>query len=233
MGARGSVNIDSPCASCDCGNSASNIHLDLPHPREIHYQPLTHRLLYMSRALTKGKQFWPTIRCTVENLGCRLVGSLTCDCDLALNYSAQVFCYRGPYFICCVRCDRCLSVPFLVLQLYRLQRIRHASACCIPGPHISRQLCRRSRLIPVAVRGDRSAKLWQHTAAYGLKTCPLYVCLDTMSLAKGATAETTASISACATLNDFNVPTRCMAARSKWCCPIVILACASFMPFPL
>jgi Tol biopolymer transport system component len=23
--------------------------------------------------------------------------------------------------------------PFLVLQLYRLQRIRHASACCIPG----------------------------------------------------------------------------------------------------
>jgi hypothetical protein len=26
-----------------------------------------------------------------------------------------------------------LSAPFLVLQLYRLQRIRHASACFIPG----------------------------------------------------------------------------------------------------
>src|ERR1700693_32136 len=63
----------------------------------------------------------------------RLVGSLTCDCDLALHYSAQVFCYRGPKLTCCVRCDHCLSVPFLLLQLYRPQRIRHASACCIPG----------------------------------------------------------------------------------------------------
>src|SRR5712664_4941202 len=40
MWARGSDNIDSPRASCDCGDSASNIHLDLPHPREIYYQPL-------------------------------------------------------------------------------------------------------------------------------------------------------------------------------------------------
>src|SRR5258706_9356972 len=40
MWARGSENVDSPCATCDCGNSASNIHLDLPHPREIHYHPM-------------------------------------------------------------------------------------------------------------------------------------------------------------------------------------------------
>src|SRR6266404_328291 len=37
----------------------------------------------------------------------------------------------------------------------------------------SSQLCRHSRLLPVAGRGDGSAKLWQHTAADGLKTCPL------------------------------------------------------------
>jgi hypothetical protein len=28
-------NLTGQCASRDCGNSASNIHLDLPHPREI------------------------------------------------------------------------------------------------------------------------------------------------------------------------------------------------------
>src|SRR6267142_912819 len=36
----GSENVTGQCASRDCGNSASNIHLDLPHPREIYYQPL-------------------------------------------------------------------------------------------------------------------------------------------------------------------------------------------------
>src|ERR1700724_3017121 len=40
MWARGSDNVTGQCASRDCGNSASNIHLDLPHPREIDYQPL-------------------------------------------------------------------------------------------------------------------------------------------------------------------------------------------------
>ena len=40
-------------------------------------------------------------------------------------------------------------------------------------PGHSSQLCRPSRLLPVAGRGDGSAKLWQHTAAYHLKTCPL------------------------------------------------------------
>jgi hypothetical protein len=113
----GSDNVTGQCASRDCGNSASNIHLDLPHPREMHYQPLvaqrpscpivppaahgqrktmrarsTHRLLYISRALTKGKQHWPTIHCAVENLAGRLVGSFTCDRDVAMHYSAQVFC---------------------------------------------------------------------------------------------------------------------------------------------
>src|SRR5258708_1287800 len=121
MWACGSDNVTGQRASCDCGNSAPNIHLDLPHPREIDYQPLvaqrpscpivtptangqrktmrarsTHRLLDISRALTKGKQFWPAIHCTVENLACSLVRSLTCDCDLALHYSAQVFRYRDP-----------------------------------------------------------------------------------------------------------------------------------------
>ena len=32
----------------------------------------------------------------VENLPGPLVGSLTCDCDVALHYSAQVFCNRDP-----------------------------------------------------------------------------------------------------------------------------------------
>jgi hypothetical protein len=121
MWARGSENVDSPCATCDCGNSASNIHLDLPHPREIHYQPMvaqrpscpivpsaahgqrktirssgTHRLLHIFRALTEGNQRWPAINCAVENLARRLVGGLTCDCYLALHYGAQVFCYRDP-----------------------------------------------------------------------------------------------------------------------------------------
>src|SRR5258708_40188707 len=40
-------------------------------------------------------------------------------------------------------------------------------------PGHSSQLCRPLRVLPVAGRGDGSAKLWQHTAAYGLKTCPL------------------------------------------------------------
>src|SRR5258708_36159031 len=108
MWARGSENVDSPCATCDCGNSASNVHLDLPHPREIYYQPMvpqrpscpimpptahgqrktirsssTHRLLHISRALTEGKQRWPASNCAVENLPGPLVGSLTCDCNLA------------------------------------------------------------------------------------------------------------------------------------------------------
>jgi hypothetical protein len=66
---------------------------------------------------------------------------------------------------------------------------RKTSERCIPGAHFpihadccgrvrqnsgrESQLCRPSRLIPVAGRGDGSAKLWQHTAAYGLKMCPL------------------------------------------------------------
>jgi hypothetical protein len=99
----------------------TNIHLDLPHPREIHYQPLlaqrpscpivpptahgqrktirssgTHLLLHISRALTEGNQRWPPINCAVENPPGPLVGSPTCDCHLALHYSAQVFCYRDP-----------------------------------------------------------------------------------------------------------------------------------------
>jgi hypothetical protein len=64
--------------------------------------------------------------------------------------------------------------------------------------------------------------------AMASKTCPLYVYLDTMSLAKGATAETTASISACATLNDFNVSTRCMATQIK-----LVLPESSFWHVPL
>jgi hypothetical protein len=121
MWAHGSDNVTGQCASYDCRNSASNIHLDLPHPREIHYQPMvaqrpsypivppaahgqrkticssgTHRLLHISRALTEGKQRWPAINCAIENLPRPLVGSLTRDCDLALHYGAQVFCYRDP-----------------------------------------------------------------------------------------------------------------------------------------
>jgi hypothetical protein len=75
----------------------TNIHLDLPHPREIHYQPLlaqrpscpivpptahgqrktirssgTHLLLHISRALTEGNQRWPPINCAGELLEWRL-----------------------------------------------------------------------------------------------------------------------------------------------------------------
>src|SRR6266478_2913319 len=42
----------------------------------------------------------------------------------------------------------------------------------------SSQLCRHSRLLPVAGRGDGSAKRWQHTAADGLKTCPLVAIMN-------------------------------------------------------
>src|SRR5258708_3369893 len=72
------------------------------HPPAAHGQPTTlrssstHRLLHISRALTEGKQRWPAINSAVENLPGPLAGSLTCDCNLALHYGAQVFCYRGP-----------------------------------------------------------------------------------------------------------------------------------------
>src|SRR5258708_9930746 len=93
MWACGSDNVTGQCASCDCRNSASNVHLDLPHPREIHYQPMvaqrpscpivppaahgqrkarrssgTHRLLYISPALPEGKQRWLAINLPVETL---------------------------------------------------------------------------------------------------------------------------------------------------------------------
>src|SRR5260370_12558778 len=41
MWARGSENVDSPCATCDCGNSAANVHPHLPHPLELYDQPTT------------------------------------------------------------------------------------------------------------------------------------------------------------------------------------------------
>ena len=88
---------------------ASNIYIDFRHPTEDHSQPMvaqrpscpivppaahgqrktmgssgTHRLLHISRALTEGKQRWPAIQCAVEHLARRLVGSFTCDRDVAL-----------------------------------------------------------------------------------------------------------------------------------------------------